>query len=77
MTGAYSVTLYCHSVIIEFPFIISARVAYIQLKFDIWIHHRNMQVKFENGHGPMIFDRVILLEGIFRSLTFVVMHVWS
>ena len=41
----------------SFPFIISATVAHIQLKFGIWIRLRNMQVKFEVGHGPMIFDR--------------------
>jgi hypothetical protein len=36
-----------------------------------------MQVKFEYGHGPMIFDRVIPLEEIFsfRSLSFDWMYV--
>ena len=37
-------------------------VAHIQLKFGMWIRHRNMQVKFEVGLGPMIFDRVSPLE---------------
>jgi hypothetical protein len=36
--------------------------AHIQLKFGMWIRHRNTQVKFEFGYGPMIFDRVIPLE---------------
>jgi hypothetical protein len=45
----------------QFPFIISSRVLHIQLKFDIWIHQRNAQVKFEFCHGLMIFGRVMPL----------------
>lgn len=37
-----------HSVIINFPIIISTIVAHIQLKFDIWMYHRNVQVLFLN-----------------------------
>ena len=94
MAGAYSVTLFrhsvipsfqlCPSVIIWFPFIISATVQHNQLKFDIWIHHRKMQVKFEVGHGLMIFDRVSPLElgkksEIFRfcSLSLLRLHTFN
>jgi hypothetical protein len=78
--GAYSVTLR-HSVTPSFrnwfPFIIFGTVAHILFKFGIWIHHMIMQVKFEFGHGLMIFYRVIPLEKIFslRSLTFVWMTI--
>lgn len=58
----YSDTLFCHSVILKFPFIILATVAHIHLIFDMWICHRNMQVKFELRPGLMIFDKVMLLE---------------
>jgi hypothetical protein len=67
MAGAYSVTLFRHSVLPsfspsvilsfchhQFPFIILRTVAHIQLKFDIWICHEKIQVKFEFGHGSMI-----------------------
>jgi hypothetical protein len=55
----------------QFPFIILVTVAHIQLKFDIWIYHQTIQVKFEFGHGPMIFDRVLALDELFnfRSLS--------
>jgi hypothetical protein len=46
----------------QFLFIISPTVLQIQLKFDIWIRQRNVQVKIEFGHGSMIADRVIPLE---------------
>jgi hypothetical protein len=61
----------------QFPFIISVRVVRIKFKFDIWIHHRITQVKFEFGRGPMIFYRVIFVEEIFslRYLTFVCIYV--
>jgi hypothetical protein len=54
-------------------------VAHIWCKFGISIHHRNMQVTFEFGHGRMIFDRAIPLEinFTFRSLTFVWMYVYG
>jgi hypothetical protein len=39
----------------QFPYIISPTVLHIQLKFYIWICQRNAQVKFEFGHGLMIF----------------------
>jgi hypothetical protein len=66
MAGAYSVTLFRHSVIPsfrhhQFPFIILITVAHIELKFDIWICHEKIQVKFEIGHGSMIFGRVMPL----------------
>jgi hypothetical protein len=50
----------------QFPFIILVTVAHIQL---IWIYHQTIQVKFEFGHGPMIFDRVIALDEIFNFLS--------
>jgi hypothetical protein len=43
---------------IQFPFIISPTVLHIQLKLNIWICHETIQVKFEFGHGWMIFVRV-------------------
>jgi hypothetical protein len=74
MAGAYNVTLFRHSflpsfhpsVILsirhhQFPFIILRTVAHIQLKFDIWICHKIIQVKFEFGHGSMIFSRIMPL----------------
>jgi hypothetical protein len=65
MAGAYSVTLFRHSVTLfrhhQFPFIIQITVAHIQLKFGIWICHDKIQVKFEFGHGLMIFGRVMPL----------------
>jgi hypothetical protein len=66
MAGAYSVPLFRLSVILsfrhhQFPFIILRTVAHIQLKFDIWICHEKIQVKFEFGHGLMIFGRVMPL----------------
>jgi hypothetical protein len=45
----------------QFPFIISTMVQHIQLKFIIWICHDKIQVKFEFGHGSMIFGRVMPL----------------
>jgi hypothetical protein len=71
--------------IVDFLFIISAADAHIQLKFDIGLHYRNMQVKFEFGHALMIFDRVIPLElggkkqeiFSFSSLIFVGMCVYG
>jgi hypothetical protein len=45
----------------QFPFIISLTVGHFQLKFDIWICHRNAQVNWKFGHGLMIFGRVMLL----------------
>jgi hypothetical protein len=39
----------------QFPFIISTTVQHIQLKLDIWICQEKIQVKFEFGHGSMIF----------------------
>jgi hypothetical protein len=47
----------------QFPFITSLMVVHIQLKFDIYIHLRNKQFKFKFGHGSMILDKVISLEG--------------
>jgi hypothetical protein len=35
---------------------------HIQLKFDLYIHLRNKQFKFEFGCGPMILDKVSSLE---------------
>jgi hypothetical protein len=74
MAGAYSVTLFRPSVIPsfrpsvilsfrhhQFPFIILVTVAHIQLKFDIWICNEKIQVKFEFGHGSMIFGTVMPL----------------
>jgi hypothetical protein len=43
----------------QFPFIISPTVVHIQLKFDIWIRQKYVQVKFKFGHGLMIFGRVM------------------
>jgi hypothetical protein len=37
-------------------------VVHIQLKFKIWICHKNTLVFFEFGHGLMITDRVNPLE---------------
>jgi hypothetical protein len=42
-------------------FSVSVTLVYFTLKFDIWIHQRNAQVKFEFGHGSMIFGRVMPL----------------
>lgn len=44
--------------------IISTTFVRIQLKFDIWMCHKNIQgeFEFEFGFGPMIFDRVVPLE---------------
>jgi hypothetical protein len=60
--GAYSVTLR-HSVILSFRHSINGFRSlslewlhtFLKFKFGIWIHHRIMQVKFEFGHGQMIF----------------------
>jgi hypothetical protein len=43
----------------QFPFITSPTVLHIQLKLDIWICHDKIQVKFEFGHGLVIFGRAI------------------
>jgi hypothetical protein len=64
MDGAYSVTLFRHSVLpsfCQFSFIILVTVAHIQLKLNIWIYNEKIQVKFEFGRGLMIFDRVMPL----------------
>jgi hypothetical protein len=63
MAGAYSVTLFRHSVIpsSSVSFIILVTVAHIQIKFDIWICHEKIQVKFEFGHRSMNFGRVMSL----------------
>jgi hypothetical protein len=45
----------------QFPFIIAQTVLQIQLKFEIWICLRNVQVKIKFGHGSMIFGRVMPL----------------
>jgi hypothetical protein len=37
---------------------LSAQGQHIQLKFDIWICQQKIQVKFEFGHGSMIFGRL-------------------
>jgi hypothetical protein len=34
----------------------------IRFKLHVYVHHRNAQVKFEFGYGPLVFDRVIPLE---------------
>jgi hypothetical protein len=49
----------------QFLFIILVTAAHIQCKFKIWICHEKIQVKFEFGHRPMIFDRVMPLDEIF------------
>jgi hypothetical protein len=48
---------------------------HIGFKLHVEIRHRNTQVKFKFGHGPMIFARVIIQKEIFTlcSLTFVVL----
>jgi hypothetical protein len=45
----------------QFPFIITPTVLHIQVKLNIWICHEKIQVKFEFGHGLMIFGRVMPL----------------
>jgi hypothetical protein len=56
-----SVTLFCHSVIIEFLFVILSTIAHLQFKFDIWIRNRNTQARFEFGHGRMNFETFTVL----------------
>jgi hypothetical protein len=47
--------------IFQFPFIISPTVLHIELKLYIWIFHKEIQAKFEFGHGSMNFDSVMPL----------------
>lgn len=84
IAGPYSVNSIlssCQFVINDFLFIISVKVTNIQLRFDICINHRNLQLRFEFGHSLMIFFQILPLElgkkFSFCSVTFVEMYVWS
>jgi hypothetical protein len=74
MAGTYSVPLFRPSVIPSSSVsdhYLSNGCTYSTQIWHIWIYNEKIQAKFEFGHGPMIFDRVMPLDEIlsFRSLS--------
>lgn len=52
----------CYSVSNLLLIIVLTTVANIQVKFEIWVYHMNIQIEFKFGFAQKTFDRVIPLE---------------